>query len=77
MSEKVKLTKAQRRFLQEAFDNRRDYGTGRGAQVFDRHDARVANALEAKGLITQPPAYTLYLGAHITPAGRAALEQSP
>jgi len=68
-----KLTKPQIRFLQEAFDNRRDHGRGRGATVFDRHDARVANALERKGLIIQPPAYTHILGAHITPAGRAAL----
>lgn len=72
MSE-VKLTKAQRIFLRECYANRRDHGTGNGAQVYSRHDARIANNLERMGLITQPPAYTHLLGAHTTEAGRALL----
>lgn len=77
MAGDVKLTKAQRKFLQEAYDNRRDYGTGRGAKAWNRFDVRVANTLERMGLITQPPMYTSLLGAHITDAGLSALRSQP
>jgi hypothetical protein len=72
---KTRLTKRQAEFLQECWANRRDHGTGCGGKVWDHHDALVANNLERMGLISQPPMYTLYLGAHLTEAGRDVLRK--
>ncbi len=71
--EGVKLTKRQTEFLRECWANRRDHGTGTGGKVWDNHDALVANNLQRMGLISQPPMYTIYLGAHLTEAGRKAI----
>ena len=72
---KVKLTKAQVAFLRRAERETYPDNSGQGAMANDGYEQRTAAILSAKGLVWAPAVWGTFVGARITPAGRAALSE--